>query len=195
MRKHTDGIEIIHAKDRKAWRDWLQRNHAKKKSVWLKNYKPASGKSRVSQDQAVEEALCFGWIDSKANKLDELSSIQFFSRRKAKSNWSKINKQRVDKLIKEGLMQPAGLAAIEEAKRNGSWDALNEVEEMIMPGDFLKALDKNKKAKTFFMAFPKSSKKIILQWIYSAKQVETRKKRVSEAVRLATQNVRANHFR
>ena len=92
-------------------------------------------------------------------------------------------------------MQPAGLAAIEEAKRNGSWDALNEVEEMIMPGDFLKALDKNKKAKTFFMAFPKSSKKIILQWIYSAKQVETRKKRISEAVRLATQNVRANHFR
>lgn len=195
MKKHTDGIEIYHAKDRQAWRAWLQKNHAKKKSVWLKYYKPGSGKPRVPQDQAVEEALCFGWIDSKANKLDELSSIQFFSQRKPKSNWSKINKQRVDKLIKEGLMQPAGLTAIEEAKRNGSWDALNEVEELIMPEDFVKALNKNKRAKNYFMEFPKSSKKIILQWIYSAKQVETRKKRIAESVRLAGENVRANHYR
>lgn len=195
MKKYIHGIEIFHAKDRHAWRNWLQKNHEKKTSVWLQYYKPNSGKARVAQSDAVEEALCFGWIDSKANKLDEVSSVQFFSRRKPKSNWSKINKNRVEKLLNEGMIVPAGLAVIEEAKRNGSWDALNEVEELILPPDLIKALEKNKKAMNYFHSFPKSSRKIILQWIYSAKQVETRKKRITETVKLAARNIRANHYR
>ncbi|MBS1598382.1 MAG: YdeI/OmpD-associated family protein [Bacteroidetes bacterium] len=195
MQQHIDGVEMYYAKDRKAWHEWLKKNHASKKSVWLIYYKPASGKTRVSYNDAVDEAICFGWIDSKPNKLDEFRSIQFFAPRKPKSNWSKINKERAERLIKEKRMQPAGLAVIKQAKINGSWDALNEVEEMTIPDDLQKELEKNKKAKEYFMAFPKSSKRNILEWILNAKQTETRNKRINETVRLAKDNIRANHYR
>jgi uncharacterized protein YdeI (YjbR/CyaY-like superfamily) len=176
MAKHTDGVEMFYAKDRRTWRNWLKKNHAVKKSVWLVYYKPASGKTRVSYDDAVDEAICFGWIDSKPNKLDDMRSLQFFAPRNPKSNWSKVNKQRVERLIIENNIQPAGLKVVEEAKQNGRWDALNEVEENVIPDDLMKALKKNKKAKEYFIAFPKSSKKNILEWIHNAKQKENRKK-------------------
>jgi uncharacterized protein YdeI (YjbR/CyaY-like superfamily) len=135
------------------------------------------------------------WIDSKPNALDEFRSIQFFAPRNPKSNWSKVNKERVARLIKEKRITDAGLAVIEAAKKNGAWDALNEVEEMIIPDDLLKALKKEKQAYIYFMAFPKSSKKNILEWIYNAKQTETRNKRIEETVTLAKDNIRANHYR
>jgi len=195
MEKHTDGVEMYYAKDRATWRKWLEKNSEKKKAIWLIYYKPISGKPRVSYNDAVDEAICFGWIDSKPNALDEFRSIQFFAPRNPKSNWSKVNKARVARLMKEGRMTPSGLALIEAAKKNGSWDALNEVEEMVIPSDLLKELKKNKKAYAYFMAFPKSSKKNILEWIYNAKQPETRNNRIVETAKLAIENIRANHYR
>jgi uncharacterized protein YdeI (YjbR/CyaY-like superfamily) len=195
MAKHTDGVELFYAKDRETWHQWLAKNHLKKKSVWLVYFKPSSGKTRVSYDDAVDEAIAFGWIDSKPNKLDDERSIQFFSLRNPKSNWSKLNKERVLRLIAENRMAPAGLKIVAEAKKNGSWDALNEVEEMKIPNDLQEALDRNKKAKEFFMAFPRSSKKNILEWIHNAKQPTTRSARIEETVKLAAKDIRANHYR
>ena len=195
METHTDGIELFYAKDSSAWRNWLRKNSKKKKSVWLVYYKPASGKTRVSYNDAVDEAICYGWIDSKPNTLDALRSIQFFAPRNPKSNWSRVNKARVEKLIKAGRITEHGLAVIEMAKKNGSWDALNEVEEMIIPADLQQALQKNKKANQYFMAFPRSSKKNILEWIHNAKQAGTRQKRIEETVHLAAVDIRANHYR
>ena len=195
MEKHIDGIEMYYAKDREAWHNWLQKNHQKKKSVWLIYYKPVSGKTRVSYNDAVDEAICFGWIDSKPNALDEFRSIQFFAPRNPKSNWSKVNKQRVEKLLAAKRMQPAGLGIIEKAKASGAWSALDEVEDMIVPDDLIKALKKRKNAYEYFMAFPKSSKKNILEWVNNAKQEETRNKRIAETAKLAEENVRANHYR
>jgi uncharacterized protein YdeI (YjbR/CyaY-like superfamily) len=193
--KYTDGIEMYYAKDKATWRKWLEKNSKKTKAVWLVYYKKGSGKTRVSYSDAVDEALCFGWIDSKPNKIDEDKYIQFFTARNPKSKWSKVNKAKVDRLIKEGKMMPEGLAVIDGAKQNGAWDALNEVEELTIPEDLLIGFKKEKKAYDHFLAFPKSSKKIILQWISEAKQPETRSKRIAESIRLAKENIRANHYR
>lgn len=195
MAKHTDGVEMYYAKDRATWRNWLEKNGKKKKAVWLIYYKPASGKSRVSYNDAVDEAICFGWIDSKPNSLDEFRSIQFFAPRNPKSNWSKVNKARVTRLNKEGRMTPAGLELVEAARKSGTWDALNEVEEMVIPDDLLRELKKSEKAYQYFTAFPKSSRKNILEWIHNAKQAETRNKRIAETAKLAKENIRANHYR
>ena len=195
MEKHTDGVEMCYAEDVKAWHTWLVKNHTKKTAVWLVYYKPASGKTRVSYNDAVDEAICFGWIDSKPNAIDEFRSIQFFAPRKPKSNWSKVNKARVARLLGEGRMQPAGLAIVDQAKQNGAWDALNEVEEMTIPQDLAVALHKHPDAEKHFNAFPRSSRKNILEWLHNAKQADTRAKRIEETVTLAKDNIRANHYR
>jgi uncharacterized protein YdeI (YjbR/CyaY-like superfamily) len=195
MAKHIDGIDLYYAKDTATWRKWLQKNSQHSRAVWLIYYKPASGKTRVSYNDAVDEALCFGWIDSKPNKLDEFRSIQFFAPRNPKSSWSKLNKERVGRLLKDGRMTAAGLKIIDAAKENGAWHALNNVEEMLIPTDLLKALKKNKTAHDYFTSFPKSSKKNILEWIQNAKQEITRSRRIAETVKLARENIRANHYR
>ena len=194
MTKHTDGNDIFHATDRKSWRSWLKANHKKEKGLWLIFYKISSGKTCVNYSEAVEEALCYGWIDSRKKKLDESRSIQFFSPRKLKSYWSSINKERVTKLITKRKMTRAGMEIIDLAKKNGSWDALNEVDKIIIPGDLLTALEENTAASEHFNAFPKSSKKIILTWILNAKTPGTRSKRIVETVKLANKNIRANHY-
>lgn len=190
-----DGIPTFYAKDKASWRQWLAENHGKEKNVWLIIYRKESGVPSIYYDQAVDEALCFGWIDSKPNKRDEQSFYQFFSKRNPKSNWSKVNKLKVEKLVNEGLMTEAGLAVIEIAKKNGAWNALDAVEEMIIPADLQAALDALPQAKTHFEAFPRSAKKGILEWISNAKQVETRQKRITETVTLAEKNERANQYR
>ena len=194
MIKHTDGNEIFHASDRKSWRGWLKTNHKTVTGVWLVFYKNNSGKTGVNYPEAVEEALCYGWIDSRKKKLDESRSVQFFSPRKPKSNWSSINKERVAKLIAKGKMTRGGLEMIDLAKKNGSWNALNEVDMIIVPNDLQKALDENAAAYEHFTGFPKSSKKIILTWILNAKTPATRSKRIVETVKLASKNIRANHY-
>ncbi len=182
------------AKNRKAWRKWLEKNHAVQDNVWLIIYKKESSTPSVYYEEAVEEGLCFGWIDSKPNKRDEESFLQFFSRRKPKSNWSALNKKRVEQLMAAGLMAPAGLAMVELAKQNGTWTALDKVEALEYPPDLQQAFAKNKTALKNFDAFPKSTKRGILEWIGNAKQNETRLKRIAETVSLAADNVRANQW-
>jgi uncharacterized protein YdeI (YjbR/CyaY-like superfamily) len=192
--EEKDGIKTFYAKDQKAWRAWLKKNHSKEKSVWLILFKKKSSTPSVYYPEAVDEALCFGWIDSKPNKRDEESYFQFFAKRNSKSNWSKINKEKVAKLMKLGKMGKAGLEMVTLAKKTGTWDALNEVEEIVIPDDLQKAFSKSKIAATNFGAFPRSTKKGILDWILSAKRPETRQKRIDETVSLAKKNIRANQY-
>ncbi len=195
MAKSASDYQILYARNRQEWRAWLEQNHATVPGIRLIYYKKGRGKPCVEHTDAVEEALCFGWIDSKANTRDHESIMQLFTPRKAKSPWSKPNKERVEKLMAQGLIAPAGLARIEAAKQDGSWDALNAIDALTIPADLEAALTENDAARQNFNAFPPSSKKIILRWIESAKRPETRARRIAETVTLAAQNIRANHNR
>lgn len=158
-------------------------------------YHKSSETSSIYYDEAVEEAICFGWIDSIAHKRDEQSKYQFFAPRKPKSNWSKANKERAQRMIEQGKMTLRGQQLIDLAKASGTWDALVDVQNSVIPPDLQKLLNKNKAALKNFLAFPPSSKRIILEWILNAKKNETREKRIEETVRLAADNIKANHYR
>lgn len=189
-----DGIKTFHARSRKDWRKWLEKNHATEKSVWLILYRMESIVPSVYYPEAVEEALCFGWIDSKPNKRDSESRYQYFSKRKPKSNWSKINKERVARLMEQGLISEAGMKMIELAKQSGTWNALDAVEDLVIPDDLQELFTHNKKALKNWEQFPRSAKKGILEWILNAKRTETRQKRIEETVKLAAENIRANQY-
>ncbi|MGZ7108239.1 MAG: YdeI/OmpD-associated family protein [Methanobacterium sp.] len=181
-------FQRIEAKTRKEWHDWLKKNHLTSPGIWLVYYKKSSLNDTISYEEAVEEAICFGWIDSKVNALDEERYMQIFTPRKSGSIWSKSNKQRVEKLIEQGLMQPAGLEKVETAKKDGSWNFLDDIEDLIMPEDLKAALNSNDIAKNNFEAFGASSKKQILYWIKSAKRDVTRKNRIEKTLELAARN-------
>ncbi|MGN7783353.1 YdeI/OmpD-associated family protein [Niabella sp. 22666] len=187
-------IETFYPKNNKEWRKWLEKNHKKQDSVWVVMYKKASEKPTISWSEAVDEALCFGWIDSIKKKHDEESSIQFFSKRKPKSTWSKINKDKTERLIEAGLMQEAGHKAIETARENGSWNTLNEVDALSIPPDLEKLFKAHKGSKAYFETLSKSVKKMILYWIVSAKRPETRLKRITEVAQLAAQQQKPKQF-
>ena len=186
--------KIVYARTRKTWRAWLQKNHQKEKSVWLIIHNKNSTTKCVNYEESVEESLCFGWVDSIAKKRDDESHMQYFSQRKAKSNWSKSNKERVARLIEQGLMHASGQAMIDLAKKSGTWAALENVQRSILPEDLKTLFLKNKIAEKYFQAFPPSSKRIILEWIQNAKKPETRKQRIKQTVLLAAKNLRANHY-
>lgn len=186
-------FQKVHIDGRVTLRQWLSENHTQEESIWLVLYKKHVPDKYTSWDDVVEEALCFGWIDSLPRKFDDDRFMLMLSPRRAGSIWSRLNKQRVEKLLNEGLMEPPGLAAIERAKEDGSWTIYDEIEDMIIPPDLKNAFDNNKKAKTNFEAFPDSSIKGILWWIKSAKKEETRQKRIAETVELAVHNIKANH--
>jgi uncharacterized protein YdeI (YjbR/CyaY-like superfamily) len=188
-----------HPTSRARWRAWLAKHHTRIDGVWLITYKKATAKlggkfARVEYDEAVEQALCWGWVDSKVNKLDEERSMLWMAPRKPKTGWSKPNKERVEKMIAAGLMQPAGLAKIQAAKQDGSWSKLDGVEQLKIPPDLHKAFKQYKASATNFEAFPRSVKRGILDWILQAKKPETRAKRIEETARLAGENVRANQW-
>lgn len=184
-----------YAPSRQAWREWLAENHEKEQSVWLIIYKKQSKTPSVYYNEAVDEALCFGWIDSSIKKRDAESYLQFFAKRNPKSNWSKVNKEKVANLIKDGLMTEAGKKLIDIAQKTGTWTALDEVENLTLPADLLKAFDANTTAKNYFEAFPRSVKRGILEWLLNAKQEATRQKRIYEIVSLAEKNERANQYK
>ncbi len=163
--------------------------------MWLIIYRKSSDTPSVYYDEAVDEALCFGWIDSKPNKRDSTSYYQFFSRRNPKSNWSRVNKNKVEKLMAENRMAPAGLAMVEEAKRRGTWTALDEVENLVIPTDLQAAFKQNKDALDHWNNFPPSAQRGILEWIFNAKRPATRQKRIDETVSMAARGLRANHYR
>lgn len=187
-------VETFYPKTRKEWRDWLQDNHDKKQFVWLIYFKKKSNISTVNYSEAVDEALCFGWIDSKAKPLDEEKFMQFFSKRKANSVWSKVNKEKIDRLTKEGLMTKAGIETVEIAKQNGSWAILDEAEALIIPNDLDKEFEKRPNAKTYFLGLSRSDKRNILQWLILARRQETREKRITEIVELADKNQKPKQF-
>ena len=186
--------KTTHPKSRQAWRLWLEKNHQLSPGIWFVYYKKESGKPRVSYEEAVEEALCFGWIDSLPRKLDKERAMLKFTPRKPKSVWSKLNKTRVEKLLEQNLMTAAGLAKIEQAKRNGSWDILTDsdfhADNNSIPPALLKALSKNKKALNNFNTFPPGYRKRFLFWIGSAKRSETRTARIKQTVLMAAANKR-----
>ena len=192
MKKET--AEIFYPANQQEWRQWLEENHCVKEAVWMVMYKKGSDKPSISWSDAVDAALCYGWIDSVKRSVDSESSIQFFTKRKPKSGWSKINKAKIDRLTENGLMKPAGQACIETAKQNGSWTILDEVEELTMPDDLKAALDTQTEAVAYFSGLSKSVKKAMLQWVMFAKRPETRQNRINEIVTLAALKQKPKQF-
>ena len=178
-------------KNRQEWRIWLEKNHDKEPQLWLVFYKVKVNKQSIKYEEAVEEALCFGWIDSTVKRIDDEKHMQKYTPRKPNSNWSALNKKRVAKLIKAGLMAKPGLRAIEAAKDNGSWNKLDSVDVRLeTPKILADALKKNQKANKAFDELTPSRKKQFLWWIVSAKREETRTKRIKETLRLLVENKR-----
>lgn len=170
-------------------------HHRREQGVWLVSFKKGTGQPRIEYEESVEEALCFGWIDSKPNKLDAQRSLLWFAPRKPGTGWSKPNKERVERLLQAGLVHPSGLAKIEQARADGSWTSLDAIEALEMPPDLEAALAALPMATQHFQAFPRSAKRGILEWIHTARKPETRAARIAETARLASVNERANQWR
>lgn len=175
------GLPIISFVSAKKLGSWLAKNHKRPDGIWLRIFKKASGKPTVTYKEAVDEALCYGWIDGQMRSLDDQSYIQKFTPRRPRSLWSKINTGNVERLIKAGKMKPAGLIQVEAAKADGRWaNAYHSSSNAVMPKDFLKLVNKNKKAKTFFETLNKSNKYAIFYLLNSAKKPETRERRMKK---------------
>lgn len=161
------------------WEEWLKKNHTGTTGIWIKFFKKNSGVQTVTYDQALDIALCYGWIDSQLKKYDEQSYLQKFTPRRTKSLWSKRNREHIERLIKENRMQPAGMKEVEAAKQDGRWDqAYDKPSEMQLPDDFLQALAKNKKAEAFFHTLSKANTYAIAWRLQTAKKPETRIRRM-----------------
>ena len=170
-------------KTAKAFGVWLKRNHATSPGIWMQFYKKASGVKTVVYAEALDEALCFGWIDSQAKTFDEHSYLQRFGPRKPKSIWSKRNRLHIARLTKESRMAPAGLAQVAAAKKDGRWEsAYDSPKDMVVPDDFLKALSKYKKAEQFFNTLNKTNRYTIAWRLQTAKKLETRERRMKQII-------------
>lgn len=192
----SDGFPVYYASSAAKWRDYLAEHHEKSTNTWLVIYKKDSGVPSLTYEEARDEALCFGWVDSKPNKRDADSYYLFFARRNPKSNWSRVNKERIAALKKANKLAPAGAAMVAEAIKRGTWDALNDVEDLIVPEDMVSACDAaGGDARANWDKFPPSAQRGILEWIFNAKTAATRAKRISETVEKAAKNERANQYR
>lgn len=189
-----DGKPYVGPFDRATWRAWLIEHHATSTGVYLASWRRATGRTGVPYEEAVEEALCVGWVDATQRRLDDERSIQWFAPRRPRSGWARSNKERVERLTAAGLMLPAGIAAVEEAKRRGTWTMLDDVEDLVVPEDLAEALDRTPLAREHWEAFSKSSRRGTLEWIRQAKRPETRAKRIAETVTLAARNEKANQW-
>ena len=190
-----DGAERFHPNDRAAWRRWLEANHEFAPGVWLVSWRKHTGRGGPSYEDAVEEALCFGWIDSRGGKLDNDRTMLWFSPRKPGSGWARPNKERVKRLRAAGLMTPSGQRVIDRAQADGSWSRLDDIENLVVPDDLAAALAARPPARDNWEAFPRSVRRSILEWISQAKREATRTKRVEETARLAEVGERANQGR
>ena len=188
-------IEEFCPVDQGEWREWLSENHEKKEAVWLIFYRKKSPKYNLSWSESVDEALCFGWIDSTKKTLDEERYIQYFTKRKPKSIWSRVNKDKVDHLIAEGLMQDAGYKSIEVAKSNGAWTLMDSVEALLVPEGLKAEFDKWPGSAEYYESLSKSAKKMLLGWIALAKREETKQKRIIEIAENAAQGQKPKSFR
>jgi uncharacterized protein YdeI (YjbR/CyaY-like superfamily) len=184
----------VQIKARAELRAWLERHHATSRGVWVVRWKKDSGHPWVSTADLSEEALCFGWVDSQPRSLDGERSQLLVTPRKPRSSWSRVNRDRIARLEAAGLMAPAGRQAVAIAKSNGSWSALDAVENLEEPPDLVAALDALPAARAYWDTFPRSTKRAILEWIGPAKSQQTRDKRVSTTVSEAAQGRRANQW-
>jgi uncharacterized protein YdeI (YjbR/CyaY-like superfamily) len=183
--------EKLHVVTRSAWRAWLEKNHGKAKDIWLIFHKKHTHKPAIAYEDAVEEALCFGWIDSIIKKIDDDQFARRFTPRKTRSKWSETNKGRAQKMIEKGLMRMTGIAKIREAKKSGEWyESHKSSTELKIPPFITEALAENKRAREFFNNLPMSAKAQCVGWISSAKREETRKRRLAEAIALFQKNER-----
>lgn len=182
----------LYAADTTAWRDWLDRHGTTERSVWLVIHHKDSGTPSVGYRDAIEHALCFGWVDSKSVRNDDASSLLRFTPRNPRSSWAATNRVRAQRLIDAGLMRPAGQAMIDLAKRTGRWDVLGAVGNGGVPDDLRELLEADPVARRHFEAFPPSATRLILEWILTAKRPETRERRIARTVELAHDDVRAN---
>jgi uncharacterized protein YdeI (YjbR/CyaY-like superfamily) len=187
-------FKTFYPKTNEAWRKWLAKNHSAEDSVWIIYYKKTSNQPTVKYSDAVDIALCFGWIDSRQKPIDEEKYMQFFCKRKPKSVWSKVNKAKVERLIAESKMEKAGFECIDIAKQNGSWTILDNAENLVIPKDLEKEFKKYENAKTNFLNFSRTDKRNILQWLTLAKRVETVQKRIVEIASLAEQGLKPKQF-
>jgi uncharacterized protein YdeI (YjbR/CyaY-like superfamily) len=179
--------------DRQSWRRWLTENHGQPSGVWLVYDKGPD--RRLTYDDIVEEALCFGWVDSRPKRIDEATAALWVAPRRPTSRWSATNKRRVEVLTEAGLMTRPGFAAVEAGKASGGWEALDEVELGVEPPDLSTALAADTAARRHWDGFPPSSRRAILEWITSAKKPQTRAARIAQTVREAHDNIRANQWR
>ena len=189
----ADGMaEELYVMNREDWRKWLKKNYDVKKEVWLIYYRKHSGRPSISYDESVEEALCFGWVDSIIKKIDDEKFARKFSPRTGKSGWSESNKKRAESMIKEGKMTEAGLVKIREAKRTGQWFETPLIiryrKKLVIPSYFEDALAASKKARENFDKLAQSYRRNFVGWVDSAKKEETRKKRLTEAIGLLERN-------
>jgi uncharacterized protein YdeI (YjbR/CyaY-like superfamily) len=187
-----DGFERVTVKSRAEWRAWLEAHHGQDEAIWLVTYRKGEGRPHLPWGDIVDEALCFGWIDSLPRKLDADRTMLLLSPRRPGSRWSAINKEKAERLIRDGLMTPAGAATIAAAKADGTWSALDEVSALTIPDDLAAALAGHGEAAAHFAAFPPSTRRGILEWIASARRPETRTKRIARTAELAARNQRAN---
>lgn len=188
-------IETIYPQNPLQWREWLEKNHLDTDAVWVIFYKKESGQPTLSWSESVDEALCFGWIDSLKKKLDDERSVQFFSKRKPKSTWSKINKEKIERLNDAGLMKPAGMECVRVAKENGSWTLLDEVDALVIPPDLEEAFGVYEGSKEYFRVLSQSDKKVLLQWVVLAKTEATRKQRILQIAANAGNHEKPETFR
>ncbi len=180
--------DTFYAKSAEEWREWLANNGQTEKSIRLILFHKKSGVPSVGYQESIEHALCFGWIDSKANKRDDKSFFLFFTPRKPGSTWGKANRERAEKMIALGLMTPAGQAMIDLAKKSGAWDSLAEAQDDVIPTDLQALFDENQAAYRNFQSFAHSYRRAYLEWILDAKRPETRLKRMAHLIQLAERN-------
>jgi len=182
LARSKDERPRVRPKSRKAWRDWLKKNHATSAGVWLVYAKKHSRLPSLTYNDAVEEALCFGWIDSKINPIDDAFYMQIFTPRKLKSAWSALNKTRVERLLAAGLMTAAGLALVKAAKSSGTWDATKHVEDLTIPPDLEKAIEANPEASRNWVSYSASRRKGVLYRLAGAKRAETRARYLQDII-------------
>lgn len=185
----VDDKEVLSMRGREEWHRWLEAHHATSPGVWLERSKKGSRQRRISYEDALEEALAFGWIDGRAHRIDEELYKIMFTPRRPGSQWSARNKRRVEALTERGVMAPAGMAKVEAAKRDGSWSAHDEVEQGIVPPDLAEALEERGAADAFGR-LSASRRKQFLRWISDAKRPETRTKRIQGTISLAREEDR-----
>ncbi|KOY53136.1 YdeI/OmpD-associated family protein [Polaribacter dokdonensis] len=182
-------LETYCPKNRMEWRGWLEKNHHSKHAIWLVYYKTATKIPSLSWSEAVDEALCFGWIDSTKKTIDDKRYMQYFSKRKPKSVWSKINKEKVDLLIQNKQMTKSGFESIAIAKQNGYWSFMDDAENLIIPNDLKKALAAHQNSFEHFLSLSKSKQKELLGWIVLAKRPETKQKRIRKIIEYVNQGI------